>query len=410
MTDNVVDALRVAEPTIHRFPQNLRRIGTERDYIVPRSVALGPYYHGVAELGAMEEVKLAAVGYFFEGLAGESREEAYKKIFPIACSVRSCYADASALKGITDDEFATMMFVDGCFLVQFMITVVGSRGDKLRSLIQPHLLWILRDVMLLENQIPWPVVQFLIALKGLPISEIVDFLASCLHGTLASGGSIGVDIDEESRKPSHLLCLVLSNIVGHSRRRGRSHILPGMATVKASTSAAELAEIGIKLRACEMTAKFSAMGIVEGPFFAQLSLVPLLLQIDTASWLVNMAAFEMYTESMWTDDCSINSYLAVVSLLITRKEDVRELRTKGIVQGFSDQGTLDFFDGLSTYLCACHAYEQTIVDLEDYKRKRWLWIAVYRFLYSNARTIATVLSVVGVLVGIFKAIFSLKQH
>ncbi|CAO2142612.1 unnamed protein product [Urochloa humidicola] len=357
----------------------------------------------------MEEVKLAAVSYFFEGLAGESREEAYKKIIPIARGVRGCYADAGALAGITDDEFATMMFVDGCFFVKFMASMISIGEDTtnpLRRLIQPHMLGIMRDLMLLENQIPWPVVQFLMALARLRMGGTVAFLVSCLHGSFpTTGGFIGVDIDE----PSHLLCLFLSNIV-EARRRPRRRF-SGTTRVKVSTSAAELAEIGINLRACEATTKFSGMGIVKGLLCAQLSLPPLHLEMATACWLVNMAAFEMYTEAVWTNDCSINSYLAIVSLLITSKEDVRELRAKGIVQGFGgDQTTLDFFEGLSWYLCPGHAYVHTIVDLEDYKRKRWLWIAIYRFLYNNGRTILTVLSLVGVLVGIFKALFSLKQH
>jgi hypothetical protein len=50
------------------------------------------------------------------------------------------------------------------------------------------------------------------------------------------------------------------------------------------------------------------------------------------------------------------------------------------------------------------------VDLEAYRQKRRAWIAVYSFLYNNAKTIATVLSIVGVLVGIFKALYSLKKH
>jgi hypothetical protein len=124
-----------------------------------------------------------------------------------------------------------------------------------------------------------------------------------------------------------------------------------------------------------------------------------------------MAAFEMYTENFWTGgDCSITSYLTFVSTLMTQENDVRELRTRGIVDGFSDKKTLDFFEGLYPHLTPGHAYFRTILAIHEYTQERRLWIAVYRFLYNNRKIIATVLPIIGVLVGIFKTLLSLKQH
>lgn len=42
-------------------------------------------------------------------------------------------------------------------------------------------------------------------------------------------------------------------------------------------------------------------------------------------------------------------------------------------------------------------------------RRRPVRIAVQKFVYNNYKLIAAVLSIAGVLVGIFKAIYSLKQ-
>jgi len=49
-------------------------------------------------------------------------------------------------------------------------------------------------------------------------------------------------------------------------------------------------------------------------------------------------------------------------------------------------------------------------EIEDYKLKRWMWIKVHAFVYNNYKMITAVLSIVGVLVGMFKALFSLKRH
>ncbi|CAN6183332.1 unnamed protein product [Urochloa humidicola] len=394
---------------IFRFPSNLRSIGRERDYIAPRTVAIGPYYHGMAELQEMEDVKHTAVDSFFHGLAIQSREAAYKKIVPITCNARACYADGNALQGISYDKFATMMFVDGCFLVQFMAVILGrKRGNSLlRSMIQPHLLGIMRDIMLLENQIPWPVVQFFLNLRPLPLGEIIGFLDAGLCGSV-SRESLVLDIDEH-HKPSHLLCLIRHHKVGSSKRVLKATPRFSGRKLTLSTSAAELSEIGIKLKASE-TAQFSAMDIVKGAFCAKLYLPPLHLDTVTTCWLVNMAAFEMCTETSWTDECSVNSFLSVLSLLMNQKDDVRQLRVKRILDGLSDKQTLEFFKSLSPNLLVGYAYFEIIVGLEEYRHKRRLWIAIYRFLYNNATAIATVLSVLGVLVGIFKTLFSLKQH
>ncbi|KAL6841627.1 hypothetical protein ACP4OV_028566 [Aristida adscensionis] len=391
---------------IFRFPSNLRSIGAERDYIAPRTVSIGPYYHGKPELRAMEEVKRKAVDYFFWESA-QGREATYQKIIPVACKARSCYADAHVLDGISDDEFASMMYIDGCFLVQFVHHMILESREisRLASMIQPYMVGITRDMMLLENQIPWPVVEFFMALRHLTMDQIIGFVTSCLSGRLMSKMSL-VNIDQDDYQPSHLLSLARSCIVGTNHASSTND--PDEA-VELYTSAVELAEMGIKLVPTENT-QLSDMGVTRGPFFfAKLALPPLSLDSIGACWLVNMAALEMWTETSWADDCAVNSYLAAVSLLVSQEGDVGELRARRIVQGLSDRRALEFFDGLEPGLCPGRAYWRLVVGIAEYKRKRRAWIAVYRFLYKHIKAIVKVVSVVGVLVGIFTGLFSLKQ-
>ncbi|KAL6653630.1 hypothetical protein ACP70R_008554 [Stipagrostis hirtigluma subsp. patula] len=389
---------------IFRFPSNLRRIGAERDYIAPRTVAIGPYYRREPELQAMEEVKRKAVNYFFQESAQE-REATYQKIIPIARKARNYYADTHVLDGIPEDEFASIMFIDGCFLVQFIDYMIRASAETswFASMIQPYMIGITRDMMLLENQIPWPVIKFFTALRPLMMGQIIGFVTSCLSGRILSKGSFVLDIDQDYQ-PSHLLCLTRSCIVG--RKRAMDAPFFPDETVQAYTSAMELAEMGIKLKPTNNT-QLSDMNIVEDSFFfATLSLPPLSLDSIGACWLVNMAAFEMWTEASWTDDCSINSYLAVMSLLMSQEDDIGELRARRIIQGLSNHRALEFFDGLEPGLCPGRAYYRLIIGLAEYKHKRRVWIAIYRILYNHIRTIIKVVSVVGVLVGIFTDIMA----
>ncbi|TVU23792.1 hypothetical protein EJB05_26174, partial [Eragrostis curvula] len=390
-----------SKPMIHRFPSNLQRISRERDYIVPRTVAIGPYYHGMPELQPMEKVKRTVTNYFFEGLA-QSRDATYEKIKSISRDARSCYTDEDVLKGITDDEFAEMMFIDGCFLVQFIETMLQrSGGASLTSIINPHTKGVWRDMMLLENQIPWALMEVLMPLKSLTMEHILVPVVTVLHGTVS-------DIPTEpfakmDYKPGHLLCFIRFYEAASKRltRPSSSNVLP------LDTSAVGLSEMGIKLEPSQKM-QFSAMDLVKGPFFGKLFLPPLRLGAIIKCWLVNMAAFEMCTETYLDHDCSVNSYLSVLSLLMNREEDVRELRVKRILHGrSSDRQILEFFNDL--VLVPGQAYARLIPGLAEYRQKRRVWIAIYRFLYKNAKTIVTILSITGLLVGIFKALYSLKH-
>ncbi|OEL14865.1 hypothetical protein BAE44_0024117 [Dichanthelium oligosanthes] len=78
-------------------------------------------------------------------------------------------------------------------------------------------------------------------------------------------------------------------------------------------------------------------------------------------------------------------------MLMNREEDVHELRVKRILHGdLSDQHALGFVMNLVRPLCIPDHYARIQRQLEAYKRKRWVWIALHRFVYGNFKTIVTV--------------------
>ena len=187
----------------------------------------------------------------------------------------------------------------------------------------------------------------------------------------------------------------------------------GSRPMSKTISAIELAEIGIKLTASRTT-KFMDMGFKRKLFSSEISLAPLLLDEIRSCWLVNLAAFELCTGTASrneTENQAVCSYLAVLAMLMDREEDVHKLRSKRLVQGeLTNKETLDFFKSLIKRISGGPLYIHIMEEIEDYKRKRWMWIKVHAFFYKNYKTIAAVLSIVGVLVGMFKALFSLKRH
>jgi hypothetical protein len=95
----------------------------------PAAVAIGPYHH----LLAMEAIKRAAVVEFCWAV-GQSSEQVCKTILALAKTARSCLRPVDEkLISIDDGELAKMLFVDGCFLVQFMVSSMCPKSHE-----QPH--------------------------------------------------------------------------------------------------------------------------------------------------------------------------------------------------------------------------------------------------------------------------------
>lgn len=497
------------ETKIHRFPARLRCVSKDGRYIVPSVVAIGPYHHRLPQL-QKEEVKKAAVHSFCRD-SGNSVEEVYKKILSVSGDARSCY-DEAVVDGMGDAEFAAMMFRDGCFLLQFIIFNTGGKvAPLLKSWFFSNHAGLERDIILLENQLPWLVFDAFMTFSSVPVGKkssgggprwrprcIRRLFGGDPEGEKSSGGDLEgstamgeglrqqicfrsgeitvpvgqfiaqmgasfdvcVDLgkkhfvfDYARYKPPHLLGLLRFYLSESATGEGvpeQPGLPQGITSVSQTSSAVELAEIGMKLVASKTT-RFKDIGIKLGPLHGgkkiqwrtggetlphppsirgdwrglngcwggsspskfpspcgELFLPPLVMDDQNACYLVNMVALE---ECAPDDGNIVTSYIYLLAMLMNRQEDVHELRVKSILSGhFSDQQTLDFIKNLVKLLLIPRSHMWLQAQLDAYKRERWVWIPVHKFVYNNFKTIVTVLSVIGVLVGIFKTLLSLKQH
>ena len=158
---------------------------------------------------------------------------------------------------------------------------------------------------------------------------------------------------------------------------------------------------------------FGDMSLRRCCLYGELSLSPVFLSDVTGRWLVNMAALEASTAgaARGTDGFVVSSYLSVLAMLMDRKEDVHELRRRGLVHGaLSNKQALGFFKGLGQHLRFGRRYFASLEEIDSYKRHRSVRIKAYKFVYNYCKFIAAFLSVTGVLIGIFKTLLSLKRH
>uniref|UniRef100_A0A0E0I6S0 Uncharacterized protein n=1 Tax=Oryza nivara TaxID=4536 RepID=A0A0E0I6S0_ORYNI len=407
------------ETKIHRIPANMLDLANDgMHYFVPNVVAIGPYHHGLPHLLEAEDVKRAAAYYFCRG-SGHSAMVVYEKILSVAGEARSCYAD-DAVAGIPDADFATMMFHDGCFLLYFIMSYTISNIDQLDSWLKPKLASILMDIFLLENQIPWLVLDALMVmdLRSVPlrVHKFIVLIARTLSNVISIQENPDFILDGSFTWP-HLLGLLRCYVSGGMIEEEHIKFPREVTSFSLTSSAIELEEIGIKLKTSRTTEfKLNHMGIEKGCLFGKLFLTPFVLDEVRACWLLNMAALEVSIANFSDASCTgVSSYVAVLAMLMNKEEDVHKLRAKGLLHGkFSDQETLKFFKSLVKRIYVGPGYTRILVELEAYKRNRWMWIHIHKFVYNKFKTIVTVfsiiVSVVGVLVAVFKILLSMKQH
>ncbi|XP_028074335.1 uncharacterized protein LOC114276716 [Camellia sinensis] len=89
-------------------------------------------------------------------------DELYKEVVKVVDEARKCYAEGLT-EWFNDDEFAQMMLLDGCFILQYICSIVNESHIVLKIIHQAPL--VRRDLFLLENQLPFIVLQVLMLLR-----------------------------------------------------------------------------------------------------------------------------------------------------------------------------------------------------------------------------------------------------
>ncbi|KAF8665867.1 hypothetical protein HU200_053948 [Digitaria exilis] len=322
------------------------------------------------------------------------------------------------MAGIGDHDFLPMMFYDACFLVQYMLWCtpgISETEGSLRSFFDFNRKVLRHDLMMLENQLPWLVVETVMRFR--PV-QLVDFIADwrdyLQDRKILEEKHVVLD---DSYDPPHLLGLLRFYMVGTSNTKVHNRAKLELNSISVSVSAIELAEIGITLTAKEETRELIHMGISKkGILSAKLSLAPLSLDDERASFHINMAALELCTTSNFQEagdeDSAVCSYLLLLSMLVHREEDVQELRKKHLLQGGAgliNKEALGFFTSLQSLPLRGLCYGCVMVEIERYRLERRMRIMVHTFLYRNKRTILGAFSVIGVLVSILGTLMSLKS-
>lgn len=145
--------------TIFRIPKLLRGINPKAEE--PEIVSIGPYHRDKPQVLEFERLKPLFLKRFLRRTK-EDLKELTALVAKMESSARACYSEHV---NMTSCDFVQMMLLDGCFVAEFLLHISGSGAatdehDPIFA--RPQIIPILiRDLLKLENQIPYSVLEFL---------------------------------------------------------------------------------------------------------------------------------------------------------------------------------------------------------------------------------------------------------
>ncbi|KAF5480183.1 hypothetical protein F2P56_000949 [Juglans regia] len=310
---------------IFKTPQILKR-HNEKAYI-PDAFSIGPFHHAKASLKDAEEVKLKYLQALINRSPNPTQKlgEMIKYIAEVEGEARGCYAPPI---GHTSNEFVEILVLDGCFIIELFRrhTNKGLRDTDDPVFTMSFMLQLLyHDLCLLENQMPWFVLERLFHMTSLHPANI-----SLVQLALKFFDCIFQSIPLSSKKSlehlnlhesKHILDLLRNSLIfTTTRSEGETfgwQPLP---------SARILEEAGITFT------RVKSSNILDIKFHnGVLEIPPLLIQETTETVFRNLICFEQCQP-----DCRpvITSYAILFDNLINTAKDVNILLEKGIIDNW----------------------------------------------------------------------------
>lgn len=387
---NLTEALNNAQagtrkPLIQRTPFKLRDSKNFEKYFEPVAVPFGPLHHGKRDKFKLaEELKLILAAHFIRD-SGKEKVVLYEMIKNDIETLRKCYEEEAIKEYQDDEELAWVLFVDGCAVLHVIYCVAENKLKDLKILKKDLAAFGLRDLFLLENQLPYRVLELLMSSSdpkhGQKLRDSVEKFIDM--------NIMAPELDETPKKkqqqqlsedsqPAHLLELLLTRLLD---RQPNDHIINVHKSKKPHNwptfrNIMELKTAGILLKPSK-TSSLADISFNSRCCIGTLRLPPIIVDDSTASKFLNLVAYEMCPDVF--NDFGVTSYVCFLDSLIDQAEDVRELRAAGILYNLlgSDQDVATLFNEISTDLVPNpDAYSKVKEGIQIHCNHKWTtWIA-----------------------------------
>ncbi|XP_072958426.1 UPF0481 protein At3g47200-like [Typha angustifolia] len=375
---------------IFRVPAHVRE--SNKNYYEPRIVSIGPYHRGSKHLRAMEDHKWLYLQDFLSRDPENSLQTYVDELKALEPSARRFYFESVDME---NDEFTKMMLLDGCFILEFLLKWYYGPHDSVFD-VDWSIYLIAVDLLMLENQIPFFVLERLYHLQKAPDGSSTDLIDDVDSPSLVDllvnylmNGDVASPISITAGEIHHLLHLYYYCIVPDQKLPSKSSKMynfllqlrsfiqrmtcrsPPSSNTRAPRMipcATELQESGVTFKRKKPDILFDITfddGLLEIPYLA--------IQESTKYSFMNLIAFEQCIERKKR---YLTSYAAFMDCIINTGKDVAILQRSGIIENklASEEEVAIFFNHLrdGSYIdYEDHYHVGTFRAVEDYYKSRW---------------------------------------
>ncbi|KAL5722490.1 hypothetical protein ACHQM5_006006 [Ranunculus cassubicifolius] len=333
LADHILSILperRSSPGFIYRVPASFRLLNEEK--YEPHTVSIGPYHHGKENLKIAENYKNMYLQDVLERTTTPqvTMRNIIQGIRMLEEGAREFYAEPI---NATSDEFVTMMVLDGCFILELLCKFVENHCEgnwtesrRMSPIVNKDPIfsttWMSsscrRDLMLLENQLPFPILECLYDLTRDPRSYhslnylVVNFFLPKVPEYYNNRGA------EISGR--HILDIL------------RNHLLPSSEPRRVNYANRECTQFSLSDicgSGVTIVKKQGGNGLLDVTFRqGRLEIPPFYFETGLRVLLPNLIALEQCRRD-YTDQ--ITSYAILLDSLINSEEDVKILRDEGII-------------------------------------------------------------------------------
>ncbi|KAK7266121.1 hypothetical protein RIF29_18761 [Crotalaria pallida] len=421
-------------PKIQCVSRYLRGMGFETFY-TPQIISFGPFHLNEQSVGQTYKTLWTAM-YLKE--TNQKYEDVLGRINGLCDELRQSYLDddiaerdleaafAVRFHPIMHDEimenyFTWMWLVDGCSILHVLDKSYNS-NDPEQELNVPEqelnvsidrLARVHKDMLLLENQIPFKLLKIICNDEAKLNVCLQNFLEN--HGVVvtstrtSTAGEVSKDhlivkIGEDEGDPIHLLDYLHRGFLMKSDHGILKLNKKSLHLRKYRVgSIQELKKAGIRIQ------KLPDGRFVHPIFNSNrgiLQLPDLIVNDSTAVMFLNLIAYEMCPDFRNDFDFSVSSFIVFFSSLIDKPEDVKELRSCGVLinELAGDKEVVDLFNQMDALLVPeTNIYAEITYQMQKYfvlnptkiKMLGWLEEAYSSFLHSPWTIIALLAATLG---------------
>ncbi|KAK2650761.1 hypothetical protein Ddye_018250 [Dipteronia dyeriana] len=398
-----------ADCCIYRVPRFLRKVNEEA--YTPKLISIGPlHYHCREELMGMETQKQRYRMKFQERVGIVKLGELETYISDQEQHIRDHYAVSSTLKS---SEYIAMILNDAVFIIELFVRNDGGLDDFLLKKSQLKT-YIMLDLLLLENQIPYFVLNHLYS-SAFP--ENPSFFSLC-HNFFCTMGMFNWSFSEQPQ---------VKHFTDFLRRAVVLQIQPKVQLPNGETSeeisdlpnATKLNESGLKFKGtkekCLLDINLKKRkSRIPLPWFDETEVEIPFIEIydDTECLFRNLMALEVFHYPSQTYICN---YVDLMDYLIDSGKDVDFLADKGIIGNCvgDNEAIAKMFNTLCSRITPSPSCYYTIaVDMKKHYDYSWnhLKFTLRSVYFSDLWTgTATVAAVILLILTVIQTVCSIMQ-